>query len=280
VTPASSAAPWLRVDKQGGLTPATFQISVSPQGLPPGEYATSLNVVSLDASNSSRSIAIVLRVSLPVLVTNAASLVPGPVAPGSLAIIEGLDSVTARTARIGAFEVPLLERRGARIPFVVPVQLPPGEHMLVLSNGTVETRAPVTVAPLAPGFFSAAQTGAGAALAETVLMVDGVESASPAFACNESGSECQPRPIVIGDTPPLLRLAATGVRGASDPSVLGVKIADEPVEILSLQPASDTRPGIDLITLRLPASLAGRREVAVVLAAGEAVSNKVLIRIQ
>jgi len=70
------------------------------------------------------------------------------------------------------------------------------------------------------------------------------------------------------------------VRGASDPSVLGVKIADEPVEILSLQPASDTRPGIDLITLRLPASLAGRREVAVVLAAGEAVSNKVLIRIQ
>jgi len=281
----ASAAPaagtsWLRLDRAGGYTPASISVAVNPAGLQPGEYSAAINVVSTDARNSPRRIAVVLRVFADVAVRNAASLAPGPVAPESLVVAEGSGFDETASVRIGGVaDVNVTERRPDRLTFVVPAGLPAGDTDLVVTTAGTELRSRVQIAGAAPGLFSADRSGRGVALASfQITTAGGEERSAPAFECAESGA-CTAVPLEIPEgASVVLRLAATGVRGVAGPSAITAKIGDADVEVAAVSPAEE--PGRDTVTLRVPPELAGRGELDVVVTAGELMSNAVKIHLR
>ncbi|MBY0502852.1 MAG: serine hydrolase [Bryobacteraceae bacterium] len=272
--------PWLRLTGSGGYTPSALRVSVSPAALLPGEYSALINVASADARNSPRTVRVVLRVFAEVMVRNAASLTPGAVAPGSLAVADGSGFGADTTVTLAGVDVPVLNWRPNRLIFAVPADAAPGEAALSIRSGGADLRGALTVEPLAPGLFSADRSGRGAALATLVLTAeDGSETAVPAYECSEDGTSCVSKPLEIpAGSSAVLRLTATGVRGQADLSVLTAKVGDADVAVASADIAEE--PGRDTITLRLPADLAGRGEVDVVVTAGGRASNAVKINLR
>jgi N-acyl-D-amino-acid deacylase len=267
LAPAANT-PWLRLDRTGGFTPTAYRVTVNPAGLEPGEYTAALNVVSGDARNSPRTVRVTLRVFAPISARNGASLEPGPLAPGSLLVLAGSGFADGVTARLGETPLALVERSPERLLFVVPEDSATGPAVLTVKTGDAELTASVVIEAVAPGLFSANRTGQGVALATAVE--EGSEEAVPVYEC-ASPAECAPRPIAASG---VLRLLATGVRKA-ELSMLAAKIGDVDAEVMSV--AAGENPGEDLVTLKIPADLAGRGDVDVVLVGGERRSNAVRV---
>jgi N-acyl-D-amino-acid deacylase len=279
-TAAAADAPWLRLDRNGGFTPAPIRVRVEPAGLAPGEYTGTINITSSEARNSPRTVRVAFRVFAEVMVKNAASLVPGPVAPASLAVADGSGFGEDTGLKLGDADVPLLERRASRLLFVVPAELAPGDAAVAIRTSGADLRGPVRIEPVAPGLFSADRTGQGVALATLALTAeDGTETSTAVYECSEDGASCTAKALEIpsGSTA-LLKLTATGVRNRAELSALTAKIGDLDVEVVAADAAEE--PGRDTITLRLPAGLAGRGEVDVRVTAGERASNAVKINLR
>jgi uncharacterized protein (TIGR03437 family) len=86
---ASSGASWLTVQLSSGTTPATLNMQLTPQGLTPGLYSTSVN---LTAAGSSASQQITVRLGV---YNNTSDLIPitGSGISGSAALEQGVRSV-------------------------------------------------------------------------------------------------------------------------------------------------------------------------------------------
>jgi len=264
----AAATPWLRLDRTGGFTPAVYRASVDAAGLEPGDYTAVLNVMAGDARNSPRTVRVTLKVFAAMTVRNGASLEPGPVAPGSLAVLTGPGFAEGASARLGELALTLVERTAERLVFVVPEDAPAGPAVLTVKTGDVELTSNVVTEAVAPGLFTANRTGQGVALA--TALEEGVEEAVPVYEC-ASATECAVKPVAASG---LLRLIATGVRKA-EVSMLAAKIGDVDAEVVSV--AAGENPGEDVVTLKIPADLAGRGEVDVVLVSGERRSNGVRV---
>jgi uncharacterized protein (TIGR03437 family) len=169
---------------------------------------------------------------------------------------------------LGETPLALVERSPERLLFVVPEDSATGPAVLTVKTGDAELTASVVIEAVAPGLFSANRTGQGVALATAVE--EGSEEAVPVYEC-ASPAECAPRPIAASG---VLRLLATGVRKA-ELSMLAAKIGDVDAEVMSV--AAGENPGEDLVTLKIPADLAGRGDVDVVLVGGERRSNAVRV---
>jgi uncharacterized protein (TIGR03437 family) len=182
----SNAANWLSVSPISGSSPATLTISANPTGLAAGTYTGAITVSAAGAGNSPQGVAVTLTVSapatpLPTSVTNAASGIPGAVAPGEIISIYGTNlgpaggagavitgnSVGTTVAGIQVMfdnnAAPLLYVSSTQINAVVPFELA-GQlqtNMKVLSYGAPSTSINLAVAASAPGLFTQTENGSG-----------------------------------------------------------------------------------------------------------------------
>ncbi|MBL8290589.1 MAG: serine hydrolase [Bryobacterales bacterium] len=295
---------WLKADRLSGVTPLGIAVSVDPVGLAPGTYSSSLRVASPNASNGPRLVRVVLTVSpapAPTALRNTASqLVVTAAAAGSRLTIEGddiavepalgagvpepgpLGGVSVQLADSASKEAPLAIAAvtPTRVDVVIPADAPAGKALVrVLTHRGRLVEGEVEIAAASPGLFSANRDGKGAALAMVLRTVeDGSTASQPAFVCGDGGGSCVPAEIDLGaETDKVqLRLAATGIRAFGDPAALAVRIGEELVEVAAVQP-DESEAGVDMVTVNLPRSLAGRGELDVTLTAAEIPSNAVKI---
>lgn len=289
--PTPSAA-WIRVDRLSGATPAAVNVSVDPSALQPGEYTTTLSVNAPNSSNGSRTVVVTLRVaaaapvSLSAIRNSASRETALAAAPGSRVVIEhspltgeGLTVGLTDSAR-AEFAVPAFRSAPGWLEIVIPAEAALGEAAVTVTGpGNVNARGALMIEAISPGVFTANQDGKGAPVGRAIRTAeDGSTASEPLAACEEGPGSCVPSAIVVagGVT---IELEATGFRGQPDLAAFSARIGDEIAEVIAVA-ASESTAGTDLITLRLPESLAGRGEVDLVVSAGEKAANAVKLTIQ
>ncbi len=298
---------WLKADRLFGLAPLAISVSVDPSGLAPGDYQAQLRITAPNATNGPRLVRVNLRITRPpmfTLIRNSASQLPVlAAAPESRLTLEADDlaasrakvagipepgpfnGVTARLTDSGGItrEAAIVEATPQRVDLILPAGAKLGDATIgILTHKRLLIENSISITAVSPALFSANGDGKGAALATAIrISVDDSSNSQPAYECREEPESCVPFAVDLGaETDRVnLRLSATGVRSLTDPAAFAVRIGDENAVMVSVQP-SDAAGGVDLVTVRLPRSLAGRGELSVVLIAGEVESNAVKVHVK
>jgi uncharacterized protein (TIGR03437 family) len=185
----ASNQPWLSVTPQAAMTPVFLNVMTSPAGMGTGVYDGIIALSSTDATNSPQSVAVrlIVQSSTPIFtashILNAATLAPGPLAPGSLFTITGTNlaiatlrssstplptSIGETSVSFGGIAAPLLYVSATQINGQVPFEVGLGQTAIVVTRAAIASApAVVTIAQIAPGLF---QTDSGRA---AVLNQDG-----------------------------------------------------------------------------------------------------------
>jgi len=232
-------------------------------------------------------------------VVSAANPVAVGLAPDSLASAYGTDlatSVAGATSlpwpvAFGGTTVSILDSSGATsaapLTYVSPTQVnfevPPGvalgtAQVTVTTGAGAQSIAKVQIVPVAPGLFEL--NGGGLAAAYVILYhADGTQTFEPVYAVSSTGAIVA-RPVSLGSPTdqPYLFLFGTGIAAAG---TSGTKVS---VGGDSLSPAyagpQTVYPGLDQVNILLPASLAGKGNVAIQLTANSLAANPVNITFQ
>jgi uncharacterized protein (TIGR03437 family) len=237
------------------------------------------------------------KVLTPVATTvSAASYQQIPLASGSLASLFG--NGLALTTAIAGSPLTSLENVSVLVnqtpaplfyvsPTQINFQLPAG---LVGSTGTVTVKlynqivasGMIAIANTSPGLFSVNQTGEGLAAA-TVQRVaaNGIVTFDPIAQYNSSAQKFIPFPINVqsGTDQVYLNLYGTGIRGRSE--LTNVRATVDGIDVPVLYAGSQgSFLGVDQVNVLLPSSLAGKKEVNVILTVDNQVANPVKIFIQ
>jgi uncharacterized protein (TIGR03437 family) len=170
-------------------------------------------------------------------VVNAASNLPGPVAPGELVVLYGTGLAGVQTVLFNGTAGPLLYTTSGQAGAAVPYAVSGGTVQVVAqSAGTSSAPVAVSVAPTAPGVFTADGSGRGQAAAVNQggtpngtaapasagsvisLFVTGEGQTSPAGIDGKTAGSVLPAPlapvsVAIGGTPATVQYA-----GAAPPS--------------------------------------------------------------
>jgi uncharacterized protein (TIGR03437 family) len=162
----------------------------------------------------------------------------------------------------------------------IPAGLPAGTARLnIQRTDSTTAQGTLTIAPVAPGVFTANSNGSGVAAATAVRVTAAGASANvPVFQCPAAGS-CTPVPIDLGGSGDqvYLSLYATGVRAAQGSVTATIGGLQAPVLYAGAQ---NQFLGLDQINLAVPAALRGRGTVDVVVTASGIASNVVQIAVQ
>ena len=279
-TVAAPGVSWPTVDRLSGMTPAALNIGVNPAGLQMGPNQTVLRITAPQASNGSLSIPVTLNVTATpgfTAIRNGASLqAAAAAAPGSRVVVEAADWGSDATVKVSGIDAQVVAATPTRIDFVIPPDVPLGDAVISVttaSGNLLQDRLPI--AAVSPGMFSASGDGAGAALANAIN-ADG--TALPAYDCG-SGT-CVTVPLDLGpdSTTVAVQFAVTGVRSQTDPGAYAVTVGDQMADVTAID-VSAAVPGVDLVTVNLPRSLAGLGDLDVIVTVGGRTSNAVRITI-
>jgi len=190
---AASNANWLSVSPPSGTATSTLTVVVIPSSLPPGPYSGVVTITASGASNSPQAITVTLTVSpaapsvIVTSVTNSASSVSGPVAPGEIITIKGsglgpsggvslaIDATTGLVAStlagtrvlIGGYAAPITYASAGQINAIVPYELAGQSQVAMQVQYQAATSAGTTLqmASVAPAAFTLNATGSGQAAA-------------------------------------------------------------------------------------------------------------------
>jgi len=233
---------------------------------------------------------------------SAASLRLGLVAPES--IVSGFGAgLSAATEVATALPLPttlagvsvsvrdsLGVERAAPLFFVSPGQInyqtPAGSALgeataTVFVDGVPAATGSLQIAPVAPALFTANSSGVGPAAALALrIAADGSQSTTPTARFDAERGEFVTAEIDLGveGEQVFLTLFGSGVRFRGDAPVTA-RIGGEDVDVL-FAGAQPEFVGVDQINLSVPASLAGRGEVDVVVFVGDQAANTVRIRLR
>jgi uncharacterized protein (TIGR03437 family) len=230
---------------------------------------------------------------------SSASLIQGVVAPGSIvtAFGAGLATTTAVAdasnlpASLGGVSITVTDHTGASSPgllyFVSPTQINyvlPGDvaegdaTVHILRGGAEVAHGAAQIVRGAPSLFAANGDGFDAAAGVFLRNAANGTSSSQLSAQFSAGLGRQSAvPITVNVTDQLfLSLFGTGIR---DHDQVSVTIGGTPVEV-TYAGAQGTYPGFDQVNVRIPASLAGRGELNIVLIADGRMANIVRVAFQ
>lgn len=204
-TVTGNSGNWLSVSPASGTSPANLTVTVNPAGLAPGTYTGTITVTSAGAANSPQSTAVTLTVAepatpVPTSVMNAASQIPGAVAPGEIISIYGTNlgpatgaggvisnnsletTISGVQVTFGNIAAPLLYVSATQINAIVPFELA-GQlqtHMEVSNNGAVSAALDLAVAAAAPALFTLTENGSGqGAIINATGGVNGASNPAP-----------------------------------------------------------------------------------------------------
>jgi uncharacterized protein (TIGR03437 family) len=192
---------------------------------------------------------------------------------------------------LGNIAVDITDSRGVTLPagiffatagwgqinFVVPegVATGPARMTIVRQDGSRESTQ-ITIADTAPGFWTGVSCRGPAQGVAMQTFADGRQSIMQIQAC-EPGN-CWPNaiPVAAGATT-RVSMKASGFRHAASASDIVVTAGGVRVPVVSFGPAQD--PGVDQVTIEIPASLRGRGVVDLMCRVKGRVSNAVQIKI-
>jgi uncharacterized protein (TIGR03437 family) len=219
---------WLTVSPNQGSTPSNLTLTVDPAGLAPGTYNATVTISAAGPGISAVAIPVTLTVAaaqvLPVItsdgVVNAASLLPGPIAPGEVLLITGSNfgtnaMVTAQVTDAGTLPTlvsgmqvlfanvaaPIVSTGAGQITAIVPYEIAGQDsvQMQVVYNGLQSAPVALQVTASSTALFTVSGQGTGQASA---LNADGTPNSAD-------------NPAAVGTT---IQLTATG-EGLIDPAV-------------------------------------------------------------
>ncbi len=200
------------------------------------------NVYVADSGNNAIRVLTPASANIQVgAVVNAASNLPGPVAPGELVVLYGTGLAGVQTVLFNGIAGPLLYTTSGQAGATVPYAVSGGTVQVVAqSAGTSSAPVAVSVAPTAPGVFTADGSGRGQAAAVNQggtpngtaapasagsvisLFVTGEGQTSPAGIDGKTAGSVLPAPVApvsvtIGGTPATVQYA-----GAAPGAIAGV----------------------------------------------------------
>jgi phospholipase C len=179
-------------------------------------------------------------------------------------------TVTLKDAAGGLFPAPLFYVSPNQVNWLVPRGAASGVATVTLTYGGATFTGTATIAPTAPGLYTANLSGQGPAAAQ----VTNGQAYSNTAQCNSAGN-CTLLPIDLASRPYLI-LYATGIRGAVQANV-SVRIGniDAPVTYAGPQ---GTYAGLDQVNVTLPAALKGRgQQIVTVTVNGQATNMAQLL---
>lgn len=173
-------------------------------------------------------------------------------------------TVTLKDAGGGLFPVPLFYVSPNQVNWLVPRGVASGVATVTVVNANANANAnggaatftgTATIAPLAPGLYTANLSGQGPAAAQ----VTNGQVYSDTAQCTSAGN-CTLVPIDLASRPYLI-LYATGIRGATQANV-SVRIGNLDAGVTYAGPQG-TYAGLDQVNVTLPAGLKGRGQLVV-----------------
>ena len=238
--------------------------------------------VAVSAASGAPAVAADSLVSLfgPNLASQAMGAVPPyPTTLGGIGV-----QVVDSTGKSAAAQI--LYVSAGQVNILMPAGTAAGTATINIINGTgTVPSGTAQVEAAAPALFTANANGQGvvAATAYRTVLPSTLSGPVPVFACGTSAASCVSVPIDPGvDAPVTVTLYATGVRGRSALADVSLSIGGMSVPIQAITSFNDTDPlaGVDEVIFRLPLSLHGAGEVAVVLTVDGTASNAARINVQ
>ncbi|MEI9812107.1 MAG: hypothetical protein WDO18_05270 [Acidobacteriota bacterium] len=208
-------------------------------------------------------------------ITNAASNIPGALAPASYAALYGANltpspSLTLRDSQGTQKSLDITYSSATQINFLLPDAIAPGTATLTIASSTAPRKPPSTSPTLSPGLFSADSSGRGPAAAQ-VIIVNADQSTTTRLVTDG------PIPVLAG-TDIYLVLYGTGLRTHSANGVIA-KVVGRPVDVLYAG-AQGAFPGLDQVNLRIPLTVGGLGTVEIQLIIDGSTSNTVTATFQ
>jgi uncharacterized protein (TIGR03437 family) len=199
---SSDTVNWLSVSPASGNAGTSITVSVTPTGLSVGQHTGTITITGTNGLTGAATIAVTLTVNPPLpsvtSVVNAASFLPGPIAPGEAITLFGsnIGPTTAVTAQIAngqlatqlgnvevivnGFLAPLIYASANQVSAVVPYEIAGQASAIVGVKylGASSNFTTVAVAATNPGIFTQNSSGKGPAGFNGNFSVNG--SANPA----------------------------------------------------------------------------------------------------
>jgi uncharacterized protein (TIGR03437 family) len=234
-------------------------------------------------------------------VTLSAASGTAPVAPGSIVSIYGSSLATTGTPAtslplpisLGGTSVTITDSSGVQtaLPlfYAGPTQINaeiPQTASVGAATITIATTAngsqtgSVTLAEIAPGLFSANETGKGVAAAQLVTnATNGTQTTVDIFQCTGAAGTCVAVPLDVSGGNTALVLYGTGIQNRAALSDVTVTIGGQTLPA-AYAGAAPNYAGEDQVNVLLPASLAGSGTVNVSVTVSSIASNVVTLSIQ
>jgi len=153
---------WISLSPSSGVNNGSIQLIITPGTLSAGTYQATLTIDAGPIAGT-RQIPITLTITTPASsssvssVLNAATLSPGPLAPGSLATIMGSQfSGSSLNVTFNGTPAKILFSNNTQINLLVPASLgsQPSAQLNVQVNGISTSPQTVALSPFAPGIFT------------------------------------------------------------------------------------------------------------------------------
>ena len=212
---------------------------------------------------------------------SAASALPS-LAPGAIASAygEGLDQATVMVEDSTGTrrEAQVLFSSANQINYLVPDETESGRGAVSVTTTSGDTLSTaLQVSDVAPGVFSANGDGKGVAAAQMLLIgADGSQQLVPVAQCGAALLSCVARPIELAGDQAVLILYGTGIRGLSSMDNLRCTVGGVLAPVLYAG-SQNGFAGLDQVNVAIPAELAGRGEVDVVLSVDGQLANTVTV---
>jgi uncharacterized protein (TIGR03437 family) len=292
---------------KGGFTEAPgspFNVGTDPEFVAVADFNKDGKPDLAVANSDDSTVSVLLNTySATAPVTVSAASGTAPVAPGSIVSIYrkggsnlatiamsatslplptnlGGTSVTITASSGAQTALPLFYASPSQINAEIPQSAVAGGATLTITTGSVSQTAPLTLAAVAPGLFSANQTGAGVAAAQFVAdQADGTQTTVDIFQCSGGAGTCVAVPLNVSGGNTALVLYGTGIQNRTALSDVTVTIGSHTLPA-TYAGASPNYAGEDQVDVLLPASLAGSGTVNVSVSVSGIVSNVVTVDFQ
>jgi uncharacterized protein (TIGR03437 family) len=292
-TATQTGSNWLTASPANGGTPLNLSVSVSPNGLQPGNYSGAITITPSDPGVAPLTFAVNLIVtpSGPVItaVTNAASYAPGPISPGEIVAIFGSDLgpstlVPLHIADAGTvdtnlggtqvffdgYPAPLVYSSATQVSAIVPYEVGGSQatSVVIQYQGARSVNVSIPVLDALPGIFTidASGHGQGAIVNQDSTVNSSQNGADPGSVVSiyiTGGGQTNP-PSVDGTLAADARSTLVPVK---------VQIAGEIADVLYAGAAPGEPSGVVQVNARIPADVARGTNASVVIIAGSANSQ-------
>ena len=238
-------------------------------------YAAAIKSVNAATVSAASGMALVAPASM--ISIYGAVLASGSESASTLPLPDRLAGTTATIIDAGNAQtsVPLYFASSSQINAEIPASVATGPAVITIHAPSGDISSPVDIAPVAPGLFSANQSGQGIAAAQFVTNENGKQTVIDIYNAPCAAGSCVDIPLELTSSgQSALVLFGTGIQNRASLSDVSVTIGSHTLTAAYAGPAPGFT-GLDQVNVLLPASLAGSGTVNITVSVAGMPSNVV-----